>query len=119
MLIILKNVDRVLMSAQVALAGLFPPADDAVWNDHFDWQPIPVHTLNLADDYLVAAEKRCDHFDYIMLNYLNETAYKTVFGNYERLISYLEMKSGTKLPTLTSINNLYDTLLIEQLKDKW
>lgn len=104
------------MSALANLAGLFPPSNNQVWNKKFDWHPIPVHTQSLHDDYVLASEKKCDRFDYLMFNYVNETVYNGLFKEYKSLISFAEEKSGTKLPTLTSINNLYDTLLIEQWK---
>jgi lysosomal acid phosphatase len=39
------NYDKALMSAYTLLAGLYPPAENEVWNQQFlNWQPIPVHT---------------------------------------------------------------------------
>lgn len=37
--------DRCLMSAEVLLAGLFPPMGDQIWNDKLLWQPIPIKYL--------------------------------------------------------------------------
>lgn len=106
------------MSAQANLAGLFPPNNNQRWNSDLDWQPIPVHTEPIDDDFLLASNKKCDHFDYIMLQYMNTTEYKGLFKNYKNLIRYLEKMSDKKLQTITEINNLYDTLLIEQMKGK-
>lgn len=39
------NTDRALMSAELFLAGMFPPTVDELWaDDGLKWQPIPVHT---------------------------------------------------------------------------
>lgn len=36
------SIDRTLMSAQLFLAGLFPPKGVQVWSDQLLWQPVPV-----------------------------------------------------------------------------
>lgn len=107
------------MSAEANLASLFRPFGDQIWNKNLQWQPVPVHTVPLSQDYLLASDKRCDQFDYVMLQYMNTTAYTSFFTNYASLIKYAEEHSGLKLTTLTDITNLYDTLFIERLKGKW
>lgn len=46
-----SDTDRTKMSAQLVLAGLFPPTGDQIWNPEYKcWQPIPYTTLSSRDD---------------------------------------------------------------------
>uniref|UniRef100_A0A670YVA4 acid phosphatase n=1 Tax=Pseudonaja textilis TaxID=8673 RepID=A0A670YVA4_PSETE len=44
------DYDRTIMSAEVVLAGLFPPSAEEEWNPDIHWQPIPVHTMPLSEE---------------------------------------------------------------------
>lgn len=101
------------------MAGFFPPMGSQVWNENLSWQPIPVHTEPQDQDYLLAAGKQCDHFDYQMIQYLNTTAYTELFEKYRSLIRYMEINSGTTLSTYTDISTFYDVLMVEKLKGFW
>lgn len=114
-----KDSDRVLMSAQTTLAGLFPPSDNQIWNEQIAWQPIPVHTQPQDQDYILAQRKKCDHFDYLVFEYQQTEAYRGLFKEYASFITYLEENTGLKLPTLTSIAILYDIFLTEQSRGYW
>lgn len=37
------------MSAQLNLAGLYPPIGEDKWGD-LNWQPIPVHTVQIKNE---------------------------------------------------------------------
>ncbi|KAG1714103.1 Testicular acid phosphatase [Nymphon striatum] len=56
------NVDRTLMSAQLVCAGLFPPQGDDVWNSKLMWQPIPIHTVSIKNDYLLRGDANCPKY---------------------------------------------------------
>lgn len=77
-----------------------------------------MHTVPLDDDYLLASEKKCHHFDYVMLKYMNGSEYKGYFEKYASLIEHLEENAEMKLETITLINTVYDGLYIEKLKGK-
>lgn len=110
------------MSAEACMAGMFPPTASQKWMKNLNWQParqpLPIHTIPRREDHLLASEKRCDHFDYVMLQYMNTTAYTDLFTKHKTLISYLEQHSGMKLSTITEIYMLYDALWVEQLEGK-
>ncbi|KAG8288085.1 mitochondrial acyl carrier protein [Homalodisca vitripennis] len=55
---------RTLQSAELFLAGLFPPTGFQVWNQDMCWQPIPIYPSSL-DHYEIldyAAETSCPRF---------------------------------------------------------
>lgn len=113
-----QDVDRTLTSALSTLAGLFPPECNEYLNEKIMWQPIPVHTQPRKDDFLLVGEKRCDRYDYLMLQYMNGSEYQGFFEQHRRLITFLEKNSGMKLPTMTAIFDLFDTLYVEKLSGK-
>lgn len=98
------------MSAQSTLAGFFS------MDECFNLESIPIHITPLKDDYILAVEKNCDRFDYLMMEYANTTAYKRLFEDNKKLIEYVEKHSGYKIRSLTDVNDLYDTFLVERLK---
>lgn len=87
------------MSAEANLAGIFSSYK------HSNCESIPIHVTPLKEDYILAAEKQCDHYDYLMMEYKNTTAYTGLFQKHKSLIERIEQDSRLKLPTLTKIND--------------
>lgn len=44
------DTPRTKMSAQLVMAGLFPPSKEQMWNPELMWQPIPVDYKNSKDE---------------------------------------------------------------------
>lgn len=103
------------MSAQVAMAGLFPPHVKQNWNPCINWQPIPVHTVPGDQDYIIGTPV-CDRFVYEMSKIENSTEINTLLNEKRSLIRYLEYNSGQAMDTLEKLSYLYDDLFIEQIK---
>uniref|UniRef100_A0A1B6LMD3 Acid phosphatase n=1 Tax=Graphocephala atropunctata TaxID=36148 RepID=A0A1B6LMD3_9HEMI len=54
--------DRTMMSAQLFLAGLYPPQGYQQWNGHILWQPVPVFPTYLDNIKLTAHPELCPVF---------------------------------------------------------
>lgn len=104
------------MSAQVCMAGLFPPQDKQVWNPNLNWQPIPVHTV--SDDHLFYPWEKCQRFNETESERTPEI--QSIFQQNKSLFSELESKSGDKLNTIDDYTRLYDRLSVgHQIKSDW
>lgn len=114
-----SDFDRTLMSAQVCLAGLFPPSDDEIWNPDCLWQPIPAHTMPRKSDYLIAIETNCPKYKNLQKKYITESIeYRRIFTEYTDQIQYWSEMSGLNLKTTYDIYQLHKILTIEKEQNK-
>lgn len=107
------------MSAEANIASMFPPPEDKKLSEDLNWMPIPVHTMPIDDDYILAAQKPCDRYDFEMQKIINGTMYKGLFKQHKPLLDYLEEHSGFKMTTISNVCFLYDALYTQQMKGKW
>ncbi|XP_055301172.1 prostatic acid phosphatase-like [Sitodiplosis mosellana] len=112
------DVDRTLMSAAANLAGLFPPDDNQVWNRDINWRPIPIHSIPLDLDYVLYVGKPCPRYDHAMEEYLNSSEHANLIAKYKEMFTYLEENSGVQIRTFDDAQLLYNTLWIENQKNK-
>lgn len=110
--------DRNLQSAEYTMAGLFPPnSDEETWNSHLNWQPIPIHTVPLDDDYILNSFVKCARFDQLFERRLNDPEVTYLMEKHRSLIEYMSENAGTKLRRVDDVWKLYGGLVIEQ-RDK-
>lgn len=100
------------MSAESHLAGLYPPIGKEIWSN-IKWIPIPVHTIPTDKDHILAARKYCPKYDYELDKVLNSPEIKKINKENKKLYAYLTEKTGNKISSLRSAEQLYDTLFIE------
>lgn len=107
------DYDRTLMSAQLIAAGLFPPSDDGIWNEQINWQPIPIHTIPISQEHLLAWHIPCPRFVFLFEYYKQSAERKSLIEKYKFSIEQWEKHAGKKLELLGDVMYLYDTLYVE------
>lgn len=108
--------DRTLMSAQANLAGLYPPSGEQVWKSSLKWQPIPIHSMSMNNDFVLYPITSCPRFDFLLEEYFESPEMAVLLNEHQPLIDYLQKNSGYEtILTMTQIMLIYDTLFIERL----
>lgn len=108
--------DRNLMSAQCNAAGMFPPTGDEVWHEKFDWQPIPIHTIPLSEDFLLNSFVPCPRFDQMFKQRIESQEIKSLLEEHRTLIEFMERNSGKTLRELVDVLNVYNILFVQNRK---
>lgn len=110
--------ERTLMSAGAVLAGLFPPTKNQRWNQNILWQPIPIHTIPIKMDHVLAPIKPCDRFISLVKAHFNRPEYKAWRSEHESLYQEIQEKSGISTDNPQNVIFFHDTLRIQQMKNK-
>ncbi|KFP35365.1 Prostatic acid phosphatase, partial [Chlamydotis macqueenii] len=104
------DCDHTLMSAQASLAGLYPPAQDQIWNPRILWQPIPVHTVPLSQDNLLYLPfSHCPRYNELLKETFATRDFQRQFKQYR--VKYLPFwKSNLKVPLLSTVPNRFSLM---------
>lgn len=104
--------DRTLMSAEVALAGFFPPHGHQIWNDHLLWQPIPIHSIPGDLDYLLQECRPCPMLDLKLGEYYKTNEYQRYIIEKIALSAFIEKRTNT---TASEADYIFEELNVEEL----
>lgn len=113
-----SQLDRTQNSAELVLAGLFPPQNQQVWNKHLLWQPVPVHIIPRKDDHLIKHRPACHRYNKKLNEYIKSSKIKKITKEQQSLFRYLEKNSGKSIRSIEDVTNLYDTLSVEHYLNK-
>ncbi|KAG8572763.1 hypothetical protein GDO81_012157 [Engystomops pustulosus] len=113
------DMDRTLMSAQTNLAGLYPPVGRQIWNKNMTWKPIPVHTVPLTEDKLLAMPlKNCPRYNQLQIETYTSKEFRSLLEPYKDLINSLPNITGYSIKEMQEGVRwwlLYDALQCEQI----
>lgn len=101
------------MSAEVNLAGMYPPDKKETWNANINWQPIPVHTLPEKEDAVLAMKKSCPKYDKFVKDLSHDPTIADINKRNHDLYSYLSRNTGKHVNSMTELEYVYSTLKIE------
>lgn len=107
------DLDRTLMSAQCNAAALFPPVGTQVWKSSMRWQPMPIHTIPINNDYLLYQSISCPKLDKLRDEYMESDDMKALFKRYNALIQFISENSGMEIRTVNDLTGIHQALSIE------
>lgn len=106
------DADRALMSAECAMAALFPPSNGQIWKSDFRWQPVPIHTIPSNEDYLLLVTD-CPRAENLTEQYLMSYDIKVILEANSGLLQFLETNSKTMVRTVSDVADFYEALVRE------
>nr|XP_032800795.1 prostatic acid phosphatase-like isoform X2 [Petromyzon marinus] len=110
------DVDRTLMSAQVNLAGLFPPQGAQQWNPEITWQPLPVHTQSQDTDMLLRFPlPDCPKYERLMEETRQSEEWRHAEAVNKEFLQFVGAASGLSDMGLDKAWQLYDTLYVQSV----
>lgn len=103
------------MSAEANLAGLFPPSGVQRFNPNISWQPIPVHTVPIAEDRLLKFPLGpCPRYEQLQNETRQTPEYQSESVQNAQFLDMVANETGLTDVTLETVWNVYDTLFCEQ-----
>lgn len=117
MYVLSSDYDRTINSANLVLAGLFPPTGNQIWNDDLLWQPIAVHSIPKKMDYLIHAGA-CDRYHKARKQLEESAEVRSLKEQHRDLFEFVDKYSGQPILTIERMKDLYETLLAENETNK-
>lgn len=108
------DIDRTLMSAEVNLAGLFPPNGSQIFNPDLKWQPIPIHTVPEDEERLLAFPvANCPRYEELLNETIKSDSFVNVTNTYKDFIEMVRNKTGLNAVSVENVWSVHDTLFCE------
>lgn len=109
------DVDRTLESAMSNLAGMFPPKNDAVWNENIFWNPIPIHTVSRRKDIILPNydPPPCALYEKSLNEVKQLKRFQDLNIKAKELYDFVTEQTGQKITNMDAAYIFLDAILIE------
>lgn len=113
-----SDYNRTIASALVNLAAFYPPSMETRFNEGLPWVPIPVHSVPLIYDYVVAMERQCPSLTKVYGDTLKSAPVESLeLENYE-FMEFMRNVTGLNLQTVLRIAPVFDVLHCEKIHNR-
>ncbi|KAG1706635.1 Testicular acid phosphatase [Nymphon striatum] len=102
-----SDIDRTLMSAQLVAAGLFHPNENNIWGAGIMWDPTPVHTVALKEDYLLYRYSNCSRYFKLYQEALSVPPISTLIRDHQPFFDVLTKQLGFEV-NFVNLWKIYD-----------
>nr|CAD2134751.1 unnamed protein product [Meloidogyne enterolobii] len=100
--------NRTLTSAQLLLAGLFPPLNEQIWDNQLLWQPIPIETVEILDHQSFGMFDHCPEGE---RNLKEGEGYKRLEGLFKEEIEKMEKDTQMKIDGIFILQRVLDSIV--------
>uniref|UniRef100_A0AC35UBY3 Histidine acid phosphatase family protein n=1 Tax=Rhabditophanes sp. KR3021 TaxID=114890 RepID=A0AC35UBY3_9BILA len=110
--------NRALASAYCNLAGFFSKSEDYFdkkeneWK--FDWVPVPVHSTNLANDYLLNTSWNCTRLKQLEEQRLATPEFIAFQKSNTALFNYFQNHANVTVNSYKTLKKMYGTIRVEK-----
>ncbi|XP_022919635.2 testicular acid phosphatase homolog [Onthophagus taurus] len=109
-----SSLDRTQMTAQLVMAGMYPPKTAQIWNKNLTWQPISMEILPYKQDRIFLADHSCPKFNNLLKENIQHAKESGKFNKYEYMFKNLRKHTGQNVQTPEDVLRIYDTLMCQK-----
>lgn len=106
--------NRTKVSLEIALAALFPPLEDEVFEPGLNWQPIPFTYVEKKTDNFFGTALNCPNYRKEVAAYQKTLEFAKIFAPDKDIFDYVQNKTGKNIFSYYELVQVYNVLLVEQ-----
>lgn len=109
-----SECDRCMKSAETNLASFFAPSPEWKFDQHLNWQPIPIYYIPKPQDKYLETDSDCPRAVVEQKRIVNSPEGQAFISKHQEMFGNLTIDSGSPITNWTSASYLHDVLFIEK-----